>query len=354
MTKRDDIVEVSGVRLRLGPHLSKEIRGQISSGRYEVAEIRALRAKLAPGDVVMELGAGIGFLSTYCSKIAGSRNIFTFEANLELEPTIRETFALNDVSPSLELCVLTHEPGVQVFYVSESFWTSSVLQRSGMTREIKVPAKSLSAEIARIQPSLLMIDIEGGEHNLFSGIDLATVRTIVIELHPRVIGIEKVHETVTDLYAKGFRADREASSGNVLCLERGYSKGKQSVMNLHEAIDNLRWSQAKRATEEVCQMVPQGSAFILIDDYYLEAEGFAGRRRFFFLDRNGQNWGPPADDRSAIEELERLRLNGASFIVLAWPLFWWQEQYSGFFGYLEGKFRCVLRSERVVIFDLRG
>ena len=50
---------------------------------------------------------------------------------------------------------------------------------------MKVPAKLLNAKIARIQPSALMIDIEGGQFELFPDIDLKTVRKIGMELHPR-------------------------------------------------------------------------------------------------------------------------------------------------------------------------
>ncbi len=38
----------------------------------------------------MELGAGLGFLSTYCAKIMGSDNVVTYEANPALEPYIIE------------------------------------------------------------------------------------------------------------------------------------------------------------------------------------------------------------------------------------------------------------------------
>ena len=63
------VAEVSGVRLRLGGHLSRSIRERILSGNYEQDEMRGLSAILAPRDVVMEIGAGIGFLSSHCAKV---------------------------------------------------------------------------------------------------------------------------------------------------------------------------------------------------------------------------------------------------------------------------------------------
>jgi hypothetical protein len=60
---------------------------------------------------------------------------------------------------------------------------------------------------------------------------------------------------------------------------------------------------------------------------------------------------PAEDDRTAISELERLRHSGARFIAFAWPAFWWLEYYDKFRLYLL-QFQCVLRNDRLVLFDL--
>jgi hypothetical protein len=46
------------------------------------------------------------------------------------------------------------------------------------------------------------------------------------------------------------------------------------------------------------------------------------------LGRDGHDWGPPADDDTATEELERPRCEGAAFLVVVWPSFWRLEHYS--------------------------
>jgi glycosyltransferase involved in cell wall biosynthesis len=71
-----------------------------------------------------------------------------------------------------------------------------------------------------------------------------------------------------------------------------------------------------------------------------------------FLERDGQYWGPPPDDRSGIAELERLRRAGAGFLVLAWPAFWWLDHDPAFRQHLAGRYRCVLQNERIVTFAL--
>ncbi len=79
---------------------------------------------------------------------------------------------------------------------------------------------------------------------------------------------------------------------------------------------------------------------------------FAGRRRFFFPERGGQYWGLPADDGAAVEELERLRREGAGFIVFAWPTFWWLDYYRRLDDYLRTGCRRLVTNDRLIIFEL--
>jgi hypothetical protein len=65
-------------------------------------------------------------------------------------------------------------------------------------------------------------------------------------------------------------------------------------------------------------------------------------------------WGNPPDDETAIQEVERLRQSGFSFIVFGWPAFWWCDYYFRFYSYLREKYRCVLENDRLVVFGLRS
>jgi hypothetical protein len=116
-----------------------------------------------------------------------------------------------------------------------------------------------------------------------------------------------------------------------------------------------RWKQQlQSATEEIASLIPAQDKFILVG----EAEWSNGevdlRRHYIpFLERDGQYWGPPGDDATAINELERLRNAGSRFIVFRSPVFWWLGYYSGFHSYLRSHFRCILENDRLVAFDLR-
>jgi hypothetical protein len=109
------------------------------------------------------------------------------------------------------------------------------------------------------------------------------------------------------------------------------------------------------ATNEIAAIVPPGEIYLFVDDGQWEAGNvIAERQNLPFLENNGEYWGPPPDDETAIREFERLRQAGASFIVFAWTAFWWLEHYQEFYKYLQTNYRCVLVNERLVVFDLKG
>ena len=108
------------------------------------------------------------------------------------------------------------------------------------------------------------------------------------------------------------------------------------------------------ATEEIAALVPPGETFILVDDQHLGGADFLPERHAVpFLERDGLYWGPPPSDEIAVWELDRLQQTGAGFIVFAWPAFWWLDHYDGLLRHLNGKYHCLLKNQRFVVFDLR-
>jgi hypothetical protein len=113
------------------------------------------------------------------------------------------------------------------------------------------------------------------------------------------------------------------------------------------------WHRLARVTRELETLIPEGQRFILVDDGQWETgEILPGRRAIPLPERDGVYWGPPADERVALAEFERLREGGAGFIVFGWPAFWWLEHYRMLADSLRTRFRCVASNERIIAFDL--
>ncbi|NEQ05157.1 MAG: alpha/beta hydrolase [Moorea sp. SIO4E2] len=110
------------------------------------------------------------------------------------------------------------------------------------------------------------------------------------------------------------------------------------------------WSKQAGATWAYIEMlIPADCQFIFVDDCTTEA---SHRSYSPFLERDGQYWGAPPDDETAIAELERMRQAGAKFIAFASVAFWWFEFYSQFHDYLRSHFSCIWENECLVIFHL--
>jgi len=223
--RRRPVVTLAGVQIRVGRHMSPQVERTVSRGRYERDELRLIEQVLSPGDVVLEVGAGIGLVSAYCAKRLGSSRVFAYEANPDLEACIRETYSLNQVQPTLEMCAVGADAGKVTLYRSEDLWASSVLRPSGRVRPVEVPVKALSEISQLVRPTLLIVDTEGGESELFHRAQLPTVSRIILELHERVIGAASAQRVRSTLAALGFDERPELSAGQHLVLQRANGRG---------------------------------------------------------------------------------------------------------------------------------
>lgn len=113
-------------------------------------------------------------------------------------------------------------------------------------------------------------------------------------------------------------------------------------------------SAARLAVNEIVDAIPEGETLILADEEQIRTALSTQRRAIPFLERDGEYWGPPANDATAIQEFQRLQHSGAAFMVVAWPAFWWLDYYPEFHLHLRSRFSCVLQNERLVVFDLRA
>lgn len=208
-----------------GVLLEREVLGsdakweRVLLGRYERGEARCLLHGLEPGDVVLEIGAGVGFTSTLAARRVGDRNVFCYEANPALVERIRRTHSLNGVAPTVVNAVLGRGAGEARFYVRADFSTSSLVG-SPDEPSVPVPQLDLDTELRRSGANCLVLDVEGAEAELVPLIDWTTIEKLVLELHPKILGPERTAALLAHLAAQGLHTDRRASSSNKRLLVR--------------------------------------------------------------------------------------------------------------------------------------
>jgi FkbM family methyltransferase len=141
----------------------------------------------------------------------GSENVYTFEANANLEPMIQRTYRLNKVSPKYTFCMLGERVGQCDFFVSKNIWASSAKSKPHSIDRVKVRVWPFNEVMQEIKPNYLIIDIEGGEAELFRYADLSYLNKICIELHPYAIGADAVAKVIESITHQGFKEDSAVS-----------------------------------------------------------------------------------------------------------------------------------------------
>lgn len=194
---------VKGIMLPLLPEIGFNTLRWIVNGRYEEGEINIIEQKLVKTDRVMEIGAGLGFVSAFCAKVTGSENVYSFEANpLNIEMAKR-VYQKNKVEPHLQNALLSDSEGSVDFPINrKSRLASSLLKAS--SEIIKVPQLNLNEVIKELQPNFLILDIEGAEYDVFRIMQFQSIQKIQVELHPAILGEDKMGEIFSILQANGF------------------------------------------------------------------------------------------------------------------------------------------------------
>lgn len=220
-----DFVEHFGVQLRVDPEfMSPRLMEVIRAGHFETPEARKISKIIEPGEVVLEIGAGIGFMTALMLKNPAVERVVSFEANPLLISKIQRTLDDNKLGGQrfeLHNAVLgAEDSGTIDFYIHQDFWASSLRQTTGTIRSCPVPLASFDETLRTVQPSLIVCDIEGGEKALFKTSDLAGVRKVYIELHQRVLGPAGMREVFQSFHDRGFHYDQKHSSGAIVLFSR--------------------------------------------------------------------------------------------------------------------------------------
>jgi FkbM family methyltransferase len=219
---RPAIIRHFGVRLAVDRDvLSPAIVESFYKGGYEGPEVQIIRSTLHPDDRVLEVGGGVGFIGIIAAQIVRQPDqVLIIEANPQLLPLMERNFTLNGVRPTVRNAVLGKNGGSEVsFYLHDDFWASSLAKFPG-GRETKVPQQDIHAVFRELRPTYMIVDIEGGEIDLFDGLSLDGVEKLCLEVHPRQTGQAAVDRLFASLTAQGFVLDRSSRLENVVLFRR--------------------------------------------------------------------------------------------------------------------------------------
>ena len=224
-----EFASLDGVKVPIkGSFLAPKMRRHLMRGGYERAERKLLSLLVREGDRVIELGASLGIVTSLLKKKVGpTGKVAAVEANRLLKPHFDRQLAVNN-----ESATLVHALGCPLWdgpipeHVSSQRFSAVANSLSGRAAGAEgddVPwftFKDIAAKAGIDEPTVLMIDVEGAEKIWCEQAPRfpASVRTVIVEIHPHLIGPEKSGGCVQALVREGFEV--AAISGTVFGLVR--------------------------------------------------------------------------------------------------------------------------------------
>ena len=190
---------------------------KLNKGRYEKAEIAGALHLVRPEDRVLECGAGLGVVGTVVAHNCTPEKMMSFEANPHMIEVIEATYRHNGVDDRISvthgaLMAGSNLPATTEFHISRRFAYSSLdTPQQELTEKISVPVHDFETVRRAFRPTVLLMDIEGGELDFLEAANLEGIGKVVMEFHPDVYGEEGMQRCKTLLTEAGFEPVRARS-----------------------------------------------------------------------------------------------------------------------------------------------
>jgi FkbM family methyltransferase len=226
-TAPEIVATYEGIEVPDAPHLGPTMIRNMQEGRYEGAEVRHGLAEVREGDRVVEMGSGAGIVGGIVALNRRPARMVSFEANPNLIPHIEALYRHNGIDGIIEVRnrIVLSEPDPPedvTFFIRGNFLGSGMTITKGQARavEVRVPVVAWDEVKAEVDPTVLLMDIEGAELEFFQHADLGGIRTIVVEVHRHIYQRPGMNTIRASLSRQGFEQDREISGGGVLVFRQ--------------------------------------------------------------------------------------------------------------------------------------
>lgn len=215
-----------GVRVPMSDYLNDTRIARLNESRYEGEEIKGAMAVVTKDDKVLEMGAGMGIVGAVIAHNCKPKAVLSYEANPNMIPVIEALYKTNKLTRRIKvknrvLWAGDDRPDEVSFFIGNSFLGSSLSEEGSRKREeIRVKTEDFADVVKDFQPTVLVIDIEGGELDLLRAADLSGVRAVVIEFHPAVYDRAGMRECKRILGDAGFAKVDDLSTRTVWTCTR--------------------------------------------------------------------------------------------------------------------------------------
>jgi FkbM family methyltransferase len=195
--------------------VSHEIWTALQSGHYEANEAKRVRRAIRPGDRVLELGAGLGVITSIIAAVEGVR-IWSFEADPRTAALAQRVIDRNcGDNVVFTNGLLAAGPARKLsFYQRADFWMSSRFAEQGPYEQvIEITSGDIDVFVKRHNINVLVMDVEGAELELLQNALLPGIERVFLELHDHLYGLSGVQAIGETMSRKKLIYDPRGSSG---------------------------------------------------------------------------------------------------------------------------------------------
>lgn len=285
-----------GVKVPASPFLNETRIKRINEARYEGDEIAGATSIVTGTDRVIEMGSGLGVVGAVVAANCKPQQVLSFEANPNLIPHIQALYQLNGLTDRIsvrnEVVISAPDrPEHMEFNLTNSFLGSSLLTpKRGVKQAVKVPTTAFEELRQSFKPTVLVMDIEGGELDFLRHANLDGIRAIVLEFHPGVYGVAGMRECKSILRKAGFGKVSGVSTRIVWTARRDLTKAAAEAPGTEEDDTRLGppkstggWSESLQSLQNAIVVPPSVNSFtqpagILHSDGSYCAEGALWRK----------------------------------------------------------------------------
>jgi FkbM family methyltransferase len=206
---RSRIVSIDGCQFGLHALPDTEMKLELLAGDYEGPERRAACRFIDPAWPVVELGACIGVVACVTNKLlANPKAHVVLEASPNAIPHLQANRDANCCSFRIVNKALAYGVTTVTFVPQDDYWRNH-MDHDGGHPPVTVMATQLRQLLAeeQFEKFALICDIEGREYELVmqESDALTKAELIVMEVHPYMIGEEKIQTLLARLHDLGFK-----------------------------------------------------------------------------------------------------------------------------------------------------
>ncbi|MGC6517393.1 MAG: FkbM family methyltransferase [Candidatus Puniceispirillaceae bacterium] len=178
----------------------------LSAGNVEKEEIKLCMKHLKTNSRIVEIGSGLGIAASIINRAKNPEFHICFEVNPLAREYCEELFQFNN----LEIATVGKALGsgqTTKFYQCKDYVKSSFTPPAADVPHVAVIVEttSISNIIHEYKPNVLICDIEGAEADFITPAELTGIQSVMMELHPKIYGIEMQNEIMKRFISAGFK-----------------------------------------------------------------------------------------------------------------------------------------------------